>query len=298
MAINLEEEVAELVVSGKVSLQSVYDILIRKNIVAVYDDIDKEVRMAKAKGLDADTVISSLSCKYSPEVLQTYIDVNNCADEINTSEGLTFLTCCEYDYCMSNKDLVNHELKNRGITDIVIITNYVDDIVNISVGDTWMDTCAFNEYYCSMYAKLEDAFDFAIDKALYETNDVQDALDVDLEKLKQYWDIYKALNNYDSIKKKTHEWDIFFANEAISGRAVYLTDEVVTEIYRLYEYFYDNYQEAFDRIEAAVRGIYNSYSLANFDSFDELKCTIIDAQWEKWFCYSIDSEIDAECISL
>lgn len=51
MAINLDEEkVADLIVSGKVSLQSVYNILIRKNIVAVYDDIDKEIRMAKAKG--------------------------------------------------------------------------------------------------------------------------------------------------------------------------------------------------------------------------------------------------------
>ncbi|HBA96690.1 MAG TPA: hypothetical protein DCZ23_01140, partial [Lachnospiraceae bacterium] len=98
MAINLDEEkVADLIVSGKVSLQSVYNILIRKNIVAVYDDIDKEIRMAKAKGLDADTVISILSCKYSSEVLQTYIDVNNYADEIATSEGLTFSTYYNYD---------------------------------------------------------------------------------------------------------------------------------------------------------------------------------------------------------
>lgn len=77
-----------------------------------------------------------------------------------------------------------------------------------------------------------------------------------------------------------------------------MTDEVVTEIYRLYEYFYDNYQEAFDRIEAAVRGIYWSYSLADFDSFDELKCDIIDALWGDWFSYNIGSEINAECICL
>lgn len=303
MAINLDEEkVADLIVSGKVSLQSVYNILIRKNIVAVYDDIDKEIRMAKAKDLDADTVISILSCKYSPRVLQdvlkVYINVNSYVDEIITDKGLTFSTYYnyDYDYYMSNKDLVNHELKNRGIKDISIITNYVDNSVSIFAGDDWVDTWVWDEYYCSVCADFANKFDFAIDRALYETNDVQDALVVDLEKLKQYWDIYKALNNYDSIKKKTHEWDIFFANEAISGRAVYLTDEVVTEIYRLYEYFYDNYQEAFDRIEAAVRGIYWSYSLADFDSFDELKCDIIDALWEDWFCYSC--EIDAECISL
>lgn len=299
MAINLDEEkVADLIVSGKVSLQSVYNILIRKNIVAVYDDIDKEIRMAKAKGLDADTVISILSCKYSPEVLQIYIDVNNYADEINTYEGLTFLTCYEYDYYVSNKDLVNHELKNRGITHISIITSPIDDSVNISVEDDWMDTWFFDEYYCSVRAGFADEFDFAIDEALYDVNSIQDALDVDLKELEQYWDIYKALKNYDSIKKKTHEWDIFFADKAISGETVYLTDEIITEIYRLYEYFYGWYKDAFDRIETVIDSVSWAYSLADCDSFVELKCAIIDAQLEDWFSYNIGSEINAECISL
>lgn len=305
MAINLDEEkVADLIVSGKVSLQSVYNILIRKNIVAVYDDIDKEIRMAKAKGLDADTVISILSCKYSPRVLQdvlkVYINVNSYVDEIITDKGLTFSTYYnyDYDYYMSNKDLVNHELKNRGIKDISIITNYVDNSVSIFAGDDWVDTWVWDEYYCSVRASFADEFDFAIDEALYDVNSIQDALDVDLEELEQYWDIYKALKNYDSIKKKTHEWDIFFADKAISGETVYLTDEIITEIYRLYEYFYSWYKDAFDRIETVIDSVSWAYSLADCDSFVELKCAIIDAQLEDWFCYNSSSEIDVKCISL
>ena len=303
MGNNLEEKVAELVVSGEVSLQAVYGVLVEKNPVFIYDIIDKEIRMAKEKGLDADTVYSGLNCKYSSELFQdalkVYIDVNNYVDKIITYEGLTFSSVYdheydyEYAYYMSNKDLVNHELKNRGFEGVCIITSPASDdinhIINISAGIDWMDTYIWQEYFDNKCSEIADDFDFIVEQALYDEDGIQE--DIDLEELKQYWDIFKALNSDDSINKEKHELDICFANKAISGEVIYLTDEIVTEINRLYTYFYDGYQEAFDRIEAVLNAEY-SCSIKDFDSWDYLKDNTVDFRMDDWLSYECWREVD------
>ena len=69
--------------------------------------------------------------------------------------------------------------------------------------------------------------------------DAEEAVD----KALAYKDVYKVLHSDDMSGFSKHELDIYFAYKAVSGDVIYYNDDIATEVMRLYDYLYNDYEE-------------------------------------------------------
>lgn len=80
---------------------------------------------------------------------------------------------------------------------------------------------------------------------------VADTFNISREELTDilsYQDIYEELKSV-SLDKSKHNYDIYFANQALVGNTIYYDNDIATQLNRLYYYFYQEYDVIWEYLD-------------------------------------------------
>lgn len=112
--------------------------------------------------------------------------------------------------------------------------------------------------------------------------DAEEAVD----KALAYKDVYKVLHSDDMSGFSKHELDIYFAYKIVTGDVIYYNDDIATEVMRLYDYLYNDYEEFLENLNDISSSMYCELSIDEYDTFSEMIDKYADAELENWCCYS------------
>lgn len=274
-----------------------------------YGIITEQVKSGKSYGLNADQLLNILQiiipADYLWDSIDTYLTVQHFADEIMKAGGLTLLAM-EYEYYYEGYDaLVRRELKERGAKYISVVDNPISKTVSVSV-DMCSDMAAYYDFTDSIMEEIYMSVSEAVSVALYykaiESNTYDFEGDWDfgdiLRTMERYIDIFHAFSKESVDEMDKHERDIYFANRALTGDVVYMTEDIAVEVERLYHYLYEGIDELFEMLEFVLNGMEYSCSLHDYSSIEEAIYDIKDRIFEDYYCLSYTpKDIDCEWAS-
>ena len=284
-----------------VTPEELLKVILKDNSSYVFETIRRNIEMGRQSGADADFVYSKLMSMVTEEQLGTYIKVQEYVDDIMSEDGLELdLVYDDYfgagiDFLNVNRELVEQELKNRGVKQVGSVTNKLSGVVALKADvfaqemPAWHDMLdeAESQFYEYFYDSILNSLEDAIFKCITEgvVIDIEQTADEALT----YKDIYKVLHSEEISGFSKHELDIYFAYRAVTGDAVYYSDDIAVEVVRIYNYLYRDYEKILEAFEHINSDYYShNFSLNEYDSISELAHLKSEGKIEDWISYSGD----------
>ncbi len=282
-----------------VDVKDLISAMLRQDGTDIMDLIGREVENGRNLGLSADHVFHKLSGLFGEEQIATYLEVQSLVDSMMSYNGLEIDMGFHFDgldFLKTNRELIHYELKRRGVKEVGYVSNSKLGIFAIQTGGCVYEMSAWEDMHCAYRSEITDAICDSLERFLcdilgedYECMDIGKEIDQALS----YKDIWDVLHNEDTSGFSKHEWDIYFAFRiAVNAPIYYFNDGIERELVRLYEYWYQNYEDILNVLNDAsnlsvYRDGYVGYlsQLGEYDSFGELICQMADAAMEDWHDY-------------
>lgn len=283
--------VIEDVREAGVSVRELISAMMEMDKSYAYDFITEEIVRCIQSGASAEFAFSKLLDFVSEEQIDTYIKVQKYVDAIMSVDGLEIITE-DIEFIEEMEEPIRLELKNRGVKYVSYVLDSIDGVVTIKDTDDAMEMRAWDDMYCKVESKFynsfyEDIKDGMAEECCYEEfgccveldveNEVDDAL--------AYRDIHEVLSSKDTSGFSKHEFDIYFAYQAVMGNIMYYDEDVAVEAVRLTEYWYGGYEYILDALERLDRHDYE-VGIDECASFNELIIKKAECRMEDWYCYS------------
>lgn len=282
-----------------VTPEELLKVVLKDNSSYVFEAIRRNVEIGRKSGADADFVYNKLMSMVTEEQLDTYIKVQEYVDDIMSEDGLEIdLIYDDYfgadiDFLKTNRELIEQELKSRGVKQVGSIINKLSGVVTLKADvfaqemTAWSDM--FDEKESQFYEYYYDSILNNLEDAIFKC--ITEGMVIDIEQIADealtYKDIHKVLHSDDMSGFSKHELDIYFAYKAVIGDVIYYNDDIAAEVMRVYDYLYRDYEkilEAFERINSDYYS-YN-FSLDEYDSISELAHLKSEGKIEDWISYS------------
>lgn len=273
--------------------------ILKDNSSYVFEAIRRNIEMGRQSGADADFVYNKLMSMVTEEQLDTYIKVQEYVDDIMSEDGLELdLVYDDYfgagiDFLNVNRELVEQELRCRGVKQVGSVINKLSGVVTIEADievvemSAWHDMLdeAESQFYEYYYDSILNSLEDAIFKCITE------GMVIDIEQIADealaYKDVYKVLHSDDMSGFSKHELDIYFAYKTITGDVIYYNDDIAAEVMRVYDYLYRDYEKILEAFEHINSDYYSyNFSLDEYDSISELAHLKSEGKIEDWISYS------------
>lgn len=285
-----------------VDVKDLISAMLRQDGTDIMDLIGREVENGRNLGLSADHVFHKLSDLFGEEQIATYLGVQSLVDGIMSPDGLKIDMGFHFeglDFLKTNRELIHCELKRRGVKEVGYVSNSKLGIFTIQTGECVYEMPAWYDLYDDKQSEIMGVIHDSLEEFLrdnlgegYECVDIRKEVDQALA----YKDIWDVLHNEDTSGFSKHEWDIYFAFRiAVNAPIYYFNAGIERELVRLYEYWYQNYEDILNVLNAASNlSVYRDgcvgylSQLGEYDSFGELICQMADAAMEDWHDYGRD----------
>lgn len=276
-----------------VTPEELLKVILKDNSSYVFEAIRRNIEMGIQSGADADFVYNKLMSMVTEEQLDTYIKVQEYVDDIMSEDGLELNFGAEIDFINANRELVEQELRCRGGKQVGSVINKLLGVVTIEADievvemSAWHDMLdeAESQFYEYYYDSILNSLEDAIFKCITE------GMVIDIEQIADealaYKDVYKVLHSDDMSGFSKHELDIYFAYKAVIGDVIYYNDDIATEVMRVYDYLYRDYEKILEAFEHINSDYYSyNFSLDEYDSISELAHLKSEGKIEDWISYS------------
>lgn len=282
--------------------------------------VEEVVRDAEELGADAKDIISEILKQDKIGVMEQaeekqsaeYLEIQLLVDGMMSAEGLKIEMHRngqgEVDMddfvknnrtirlLRTNRELVRYELKKRGVDRVSYVGNRISGVFTIQTGrfsfemPAWKALC--DDRLSKIRSDISDSVDCFLRAILGKNHDCVDVKkDVNQAlSYKDIWDVMRTVNLHyaDMLDFSKHEWDIYFAFQAVISNAIYHDADIAVETVRVKEYL-QNYEDILNVLNNAsnlsvCRNGYMWYlsQLGKYDSFGELISQMADVAMEGW----------------
>lgn len=279
--------VIEYAKESGVSMQELMSTMLEEDISYVYDFITKKLAICVQKEVSAELAYEDLLKVVSEEQLYNYIEAQKFVDAIMSSDGLNVYN--EVDFLIEIKEFVRLELKNRGVKEVSYVWNRDSGVLTIQVAECAMEMEAWDDAYCEHRSEFYESFyEGIIEEMLSSDCEVlldEISVEEEIDTALAYRDIRKVLSSKDTSSFSKHEFDIYFAFQAVIGNVIYYDDDIAVETVRLTEYWYGGHESILDTLENLRLDYVCIGDFSDCDSFGELLSELADWYMEDWDIY-------------
>lgn len=285
--------VIEYAKESGVSMQELMSTVLEEDISYVYDFITKKLAICVQKEVSAEFAYECLLEVVSEEQLYNYIEAQKFVDAIMSEDGLMLDTYISLDYLEKVEELVRLELRNRGVKEVSYVCDSDSGVLAIQAIECAVEMRGWDDIYCEKRSKFYDSFYEGIIEEIL-SSDCEVLLDeISVEKeintALAYRDIRKVLSSKDISSFSKHEFDIYFALQAVTGNVIYYDKDIATETVRLTEYWYAGYECLLDILERLNADRFDySVDITEYSSLADLVDAKTERRLEDWYCYDCD----------
>lgn len=281
--------------------------------------VEDVIRRAEELGVDAKDLIPAMLKRdktgimeqFEEKQIAVHLEIQSLVDRMMSEKGLEIEMKDERgkvdvdDFMKNNhtirllrtnRELVRYELKKRGVTKVAYVRDIKSGIFTIQAGVECFEIYSWDDIYCDAESKSKDDISALVSRTLceilewdYECMDVRNEVDNALA----HKDIWDVLNNGDMSNYRKHEFDIYFASQAVMGNPMYCDADVAVEIGRLCKYRNQNYENILRVLEGkpASFGHHHDYlehfiRFGDYNSFDELINQMTESVMQDWLDYN------------